>query len=433
MTNRTHREFSPSQSERFTLCRGSVNLLRKVTARPSSAAAIEGTEAHEVLEAGLTNKCTNAIDALAASKHRGTQRNQDFLNSVNDALNYVWTLLDELEMLYGDAQLFIEYEVNPPVQSAPGQAAGYCDIAIYSAKARRLWVIDFKHGYLAKAVIGNTQVKQYAAGFLYDERGFIDPTSVDIVTLVIIQPRAYHPDGDTREYDVTPGDIFDYLMDLDLVIADCLRFDAPLTPGDDQCRFCDARPTCPAVEAKGLALVNETFANIRDVAAPKIPDVNGLDVNRLSYIKQHRAALVGFLDAVDDKIEELIKSGVPVPGFKQVATQARRKWHGNVDERMIKMAALIGVPDYELYNVEPKGIVETEAMMVAAFKARAPRGKKEKAAEEAHQTFAFFTTKETSGNTTIVPEDDPRPSASKASLTFGSLPSILPPPSTKEI
>lgn len=443
---RTHRLFSPSQSERYTLCRGSVNLLRRTPPRPSSRWAEEGTRAHEVLEAGLRNNCKTATEALAVSKHAGMtfedkNKEIEFKGSINDALDYVWTLLEELNIFYGDAVLFIETEVNPPIVSAPGEAAGYCDIAIYSPSARRLWVIDYKHGAgIAKAVIGNTQVSQYACGFLFDPKGFVDPASIDIVTLCIIQPRAFHPDGDIREYDTTPAALWDYLQSLDDIIADCLREDAPLTPGEEQCRFCDARSTCPAAEAAAVAVAKNTFANIRDVAAPKLPDPRTIDINRLSYIKQMQPILKGWLDAVDQHIEEIMRSGLEVPGFKLAETQARREWYldGKTAEDDIatanaiatKLAALIGTSPVDMFRTKLITITDAEKMVVDAFKARVGRGKKKQAAEDGKQAMAFLTLKQSSGNLTVVPADDERPAVNLAAKTFGQISGPLPPTTT---
>lgn len=436
-TQRTHRKFSPSQSERFTLCRGSVNLLQRTPPRPTSKWAEEGTQAHNVLEYALRNSIERAADVLTLADFayitfENDDKRKEFCASVDDALDYVFALLQEIDLLHGDAVLFVESEVHPPVSSAPGEASGFCDIAIYSASARRLWVMDYKHGAgIAKAVIGNSQVKQYACGFLFQDNSSVDPANVDTVTLVIIQPRAFHPDGDIRAYDTTPAALFDYLMELDAIIEDCQRPDAPLTPGEDQCRFCDARTTCPAAEAAALRSISTTFAAVRDVAEPRLPDPKQLDVQRLAYIKQSRSLIVGWLDAVDKHIDELMRSGQEVPGFKMVQTRAEREWYGDDKEVISKLAGLIGCTDYELYRVKMPTITDAERMVVEAFKARVPRGRRKQAAEDAKQAMAFLTLKQSSGNVTVVPAEDPRPAVNKAQQTFGEIKGLQPPTPTE--
>lgn len=438
---RIHTRFSPSRSEQFFLCPGSVNLLARTPSRPTSPYAVGGDIAHAVLEAGLKNGCTNATQSIELTEYGlGVLEEMykeavpdiiDFKASINDALDYVWELMNSLNAQYGDAQMFVEVRVDPPISSAPGEAAGFCDIAIYSAKARRLWVIDYKHGAgVTKSVVGNTQVKQYAAGFLYDDNAPVDKNNVDTVTLVIIQPRAFHPDGDIREYNTSPLELADYLIELDEQIAICMEPNAPLVPGVEQCRFCDARSTCPAIEAKSLSVMREQFKTVRDLRAPALPDVKTLDPFRLGYIKQQMPLIYSWLNDVDKHIYELNMNGIHVPGTKLVEVDAKREWFEKDElKRAEALAALIGCDQTDLYRVKFETITNTEKMIVDAFKRRVSKGRKKQAAEEAKQLFAYHTIKESSGNLTVVLDDDPRPPANRAIKSFGQLNTqeILPP------
>lgn len=431
---REHTRFSPSRSEQFFLCPGSVNLLARTPARPTSIYAEEGIRAHTILEAGLRNGCRTAKKAIECSVHCMDEDFEDgLIPAITDALQYIWEIYDNLNATHGDAQMFIEVRVDPPISSAPGEAAGYCDVALYSAKARHLWVIDYKHGVgISKAVVGNTQVKQYAAGFLYDDQALVDKNNVDTVTLVIIQPRAFHVDGDIREYDTTPLELADYLIELDENIEKCMKPDAPLIPGLEQCRFCDARATCPAIEAKALATVSDQFRTIRDVRAPNLPDVNSLDPQRLSYIKQMMPLIKAWFDDVDKLIYELNMNGVHVPGTKLVEADAKREWYEQDEvKRANELAALIGCEPTDLYRIKFETITAAQQMVVSAFKARVSKGRKKQAAEEARQLFAYFTIKQSSGNLTVVLDDDPRPPANRALTSFGQIAGLLPPSTPK--
>lgn len=432
-TEREHREFSPSRSERFILCPGSVNLLRRTPARERTIYADEGDVAHKVLEAGLTTFAINANQAIENSIYCCEDFDSEFKASINEALSYVWGVMQEVNGKYGDAVLYVETFVNPPVAAAPGEAGGYCDVAIYSAKARHLWVVDYKHGVgIAKAVVGNTQVKQYAAGFLFDENRLVDPESVDDVTLVIVQPRAYHPDGDIREYQTTPGHLWDYLLELEGYIEEALKPDAPLKPGVDQCRFCEARSACPALEARAVAIINPQFNNTRQVTVATLPDPKTMDVQRLSYIKQQFELFRIFMNGVDSHVDELVRSGVHVPGWKMVETNPKRVWYGDENERAYKLASLIGCKPSDLYRTSFKTLTDVEELVVTAFKSRVGKGRKKQAAEEAKQLFAYFTIKESSGNLTLVPEDDPRPAVNKALQSFETIRGAIEPPTINQ-
>lgn len=428
---RGHKRFSPSQAERFLACPGSTALLARVPVRASSPYAEEGTRAHAVFEAALVNQCRNAAEAHAKWTDLFYEPLDDgsneFYLSVQIALDHVYSILDA----YPDAVMWTERFVDPPIESAPGEAGGYCDVLIYVPSIRTLFVIDYKHGAgVAKRANRNPQLLQYAGGALYEDDALVDVSGVDTVVLTIIQPRAFHEDGIIREYDTTPYEIWEHLQDLDAGVAACLAPDAPLVPGEDQCRFCDARTLCPAREAAALQVAGASFSQIGHVDAPSLPRPADLDVNRLAQIRFHAGTLRKFLDDVDAHCEELMRAGYEIPGAKLVEAQARRQWYGTEDDVAKKLAAMIGTQNIDsLYRRVFVPITTAEKMVVEAYKKRVGRGKKDKAAEQARQAFAYLTLKQSSGNLSMVDVDDPRPAVNRVQKTFGSIIGALPPPS----
>lgn len=433
-SDRTHARFSPSQSERFLACPGSVAMLERVPARQESPYAIEGTKAHEVLDAALQNRVRRGLEAhreyssLCMEEFDG-----DFYYSVQVALNYIYELLDE----YPDAVLYNEARVNPPLPSAPGEAAGFCDVAIHIPSIATLYVIDYKHGAgVTKAAKGNSQPLQYASGFLYEENPKVDPATVDKVVCVIIQPRAFHPEGMIREWELTAYEVYEYLDTLDAGVRECLKPNAPLIPeksAGGHCTFCDAKTVCPAREAFGLQkAVNSTFRNIYDVKAPEIPNAYNLDIERIGYIMQWKPYLEKFLADVEKHGQELMEQGFNVPGFKIVETQAKRKWYGSENDIAFKLAALAKTDVAEVMQSKLISITDAERLVVEAFKSSVGRGKKKQAAEDAKAAFALLTLKQSSGAVTVAPIDDPRPAVNKAATTFSGIGNLLPPPSITE-
>jgi hypothetical protein len=444
---RAHRRYSPSQAERFFACKGSNNLLKRVPARASPPYAVEGTNAHTVFEAALANRVRDARVAHEEFSELFAEELDDGVNefylSIQIALDHVYSILDENP----DAELWLERFVDPPINSAPGQAGGYCDVGIYVPSKRTLFVIDYKHGAgVKKSVKGNKQVMQYAAGFLYEANAPVPPEAVDSVVLTIIQPRAFHEDGIIREYEVTPYELWEYLEELDEVVADCERSDAALTPGPWCAEtFCDARTLCPAREAQALQVAQATFSQIQDVSAPALPAPVAMDLNRLARIRFHAPALRKWLDDVDKHCEELARQGHVVPGAKLVETQAKRTYYGSELETARKLAALMGerradeaiaayeqlMKDYpvlnKLYNQKLIPVTSAEKQIVEEYKRRVGRGRKNKAAEEARQAFAFVTLKKSSGNLVLVDEDDKRPAVNRAQNQFAQIPKLTPP------
>lgn len=425
--DRTHSRFSPSQSERFLICPGSVTLIERVAAREGSEHAILGTKAHDVLEKALLHRERSALVAQREHSIYCLETFDDaFITSVQAALDYIYDILDE----HPDAILYNEVKVNPPNEVEPGEASGYCDVAIHIPSIRTLHVIDYKHGVGVAKSAKTTQIKQYALGFMYDEFALIDPASVDTVHLTIIQPRAFHEDGTIRTITCNPYDVYEYLEELENGIKACLKPDAPLVAGDHcHSTFCAARTVCPAREALAVKAVSNQFKNIRDISTITLPAPEGLDVERLSYIKQAGDLLSTWLADVDAHIKELLAQGVHVPGFKIVETEARREWQGDDNELAAKLAALADRPSVDFMRMKLVTITDAERMVTSAFKKRVGKDRAKQAAEDAKRAMALLTIRQSSGNTKVVPEDHPAPAMNRAGIFKATnVAGLLPPP-----
>lgn len=411
---RAHARFSPSQAERFLTCPGSTKLIESVAARETSEYAILGTKAHDVLEKALTNRERSAVVAHAEySVYCFETFSDEFFDAIQMALNYVYDILDENP----DAILYVETQVNPPNQNAKGDASGYCDIAIHIPSLRVLYVIDYKHGVGVAKDPRTPQIRQYALGFLYDENALVDPTTIDHVHMVVIQPRYYRPDGLIREITCSPYEVYEYLDVLENGIVQCLRADAQLNPGEHcHSTFCPARTVCPAREAAAVAAVNTQFKNIRHIDLTTLPPADTLDIERLSYIKGAGELLKEWLEDVDRHVYTLLQQGVYVPGWKLVETDARRQWEG--DENIIaqQLAGLSGKSVLDFLRTQLITITDAEKIVTTEFRARAGKGKAKEAAQDAKKAMAQFTLKKSSGALKVVPEDDPAPAVNRADV-----------------
>lgn len=462
---RTHARYSPSKMERLALCPGSDALCQGVVDR-DSVWSIEGRKAHQVLEAALLNRVQNARAAHVDysdlcmeeldEEYGGPYKK--FYTSVQECIDYVFGILDA----HPDALLWIETQVNPPSDVAPGEASGYCDIAIYIPSTRELIVVDFKNGAgVAKAVIGNKQAKQYAAGFLYDtkspllrthcsvcglpqfdtEHGTTCPNGhggadsltydVDKVTLTIVQPRAFHPDGSPRSYELTPFELYEYLGEMDAIIEACQKSDAPLVPGEEQCQFCPRNTTCPAREAKALQAVNVQFRTVGDVRAPGIPDPATMEAEHVEQAMLVIPLLRQWANSIEKRMFQLMTQGHQSQYFKLVEAQARRRWHGDPEKIASEFMRLTGCDYHDIMKPRLLTITDAEEMIVKKYKERAPRGTKKAAGEDAKRDMAFLTLKDTSGNLTLATMDDDRPPIDRAQTNFAQIGQALQPGDTE--
>lgn len=427
---RTHRRYSPSKMERLTLCPGSDRATFGL-AEKDSEWSIEGTKAHTVLQAALDNKVRDARTAhtdysdlcMELLDERDGGPYKRFYSAIDSALDHVYSLLDN----HPNAVMWIETFVDPPSDAAPGETGGYCDIAIYDPDTKTLWIIDYKHGQgIVKSVRGNPQVQQYAAGFLYDPKSpLAGAGDVDRVVLTILQPRAVSPDGEERSIELTPFEVYEYLATMDDVISKCKDEKAPLIPGQDQCRFCPLNGNgCPAQEAKALAAVSQTFQRVEDIDQSVVPDPYGLDGEHAERAALALPFLRQWANAVEKRLYALIQQGYRPQFHKIVEAEARRQWHGDPVDIAKRFMELTGCQYEEIMRPKLLTITEADELIVDAYKAKAPRGKKKAAAEDARAAMAFLTLKQSSGKMTLVTLDDPRPAVDRAD-TFAQIGSAL--------
>lgn len=417
---RAHRKYSPSQADRFFLCPGSTRLCAPLPARRPDEYAEDGTAGHAALQEALEARVREANTP-----------------SVQFALDYVYGLLDE----YPDAQLFIEEFVNPPLTSLANEGGGFCDVAVFVPSVRRLFIIDYKQGF-QRVLAHSRQLYQYATGFLFDDALPVSADDLDAVTLVVLQPNTVGDPLDT--HDTTPFEVWEYLQSLDEAIALAEQEDAPLVPGPVQCRYCDARALCPAVDKQVVQLLDPEATDM-DALPAEMPSVRVTDVEHLAKVRRHAAMIKKYLSAVDEHCFELLRSGVPVPDAKLVRSSERRRYiSDDMYENAKSIAPLIGFNDADaaidqlkalledpvlaqLFRVSLIPLTDAEKKIVKTAVSKAKRKDHKAAASEARSDFSFMTMKVASETLTMVDASDPRPAVNAAGA-FAHVPKLIPPP-----
>lgn len=415
---RTHAKYAASAAYRWMLCAGSVKLIGRAPKREPSPWAQDGTEAHALLEFSLRGKYRDAWLANVEFDLVPTYRADDEMErlaSVQTALDYVYGILDA----YEDAELILEHQAVFP-SHVTDECGGTNDIIIIVHSLGLMYVIDFKHGAgVAVEVQNNKQM------LIYGVMAFDGIDGEPTVVLVIIQPRAMHRDGPIREWLVPAGHLEDFISEVDDAIISTMADDAPLVPGEAQCRWCDAATICPAIEAKALAAINVNFASVRQVTAETLPKAIEQPVDRLAYILQTRDIVEAWYVECYRHALELAKAGYTIPGHKLVTGDSKRQWHGDEAQIANDLMLLSGAELDDVYPRKLIGILAAEKIVADAFKAQAPEGGVRAAAKEAHQVFSEFTTKEPSETISLVPVGDRRQAVTIQSQ-FGAV--ALPPP-----
>ena len=251
--------------------------------------------------------------------------------------------LDHVEFILKEnpsSTMWVEERVDPPLPSDEGEGAGYCDVVILTPPPHTLYVLDYKHGQgVVKEAVGNRQLLQYAAGFLYGQPQRVDPSQVEEVVLCIMQPRGFHEDAFIREWRTSPKEVEVYLAALDNAVAAGLKDDAPLVPGPDQCRFCPARTVCPAREEDVVRTIRDDLSQVQQLK--DTPQVSAMDVQRMAHIFAKKGQIKKFLDDVETHLWMLARHGHTIPGHKLVEAKGKRRYVGDGTDTAIKLVSAL--------------------------------------------------------------------------------------------
>lgn len=385
--------FPPSSAQRRILCAGSA-VLERGRERKSSEYAASGTATHTLSEWCLTQ----GIDAAAFI---GRVIEVDgFQNDVTDerakrAQLYVDTVRDLHRAVGGE--LLVEQKLPIAWLTREEGAEGTGDTVIVGTT--ELVVVDLKDGNKLVEAIGNPQLAIYAASAL-EIHGLVN--EFETVRMVIVQPRH----DSVQEWVLTPEELRAWIADNVMPAVDRvwealepgLDLADFLNPGDEQCGFCAARATCPALIAQAGELILQTPGatadefedlNTAQAVAPK-----AAEAEIIAKLLPHLDLIETWVKAVRSRGEELLHAGVEVPGYKLVeGRRGGRKWID--DERAEEAMKAMRLKQDEMYD--RKLISPTTAEKLLA-KENPRRWSK---------LQGLIT--QSGGNPTVVPASDPRP------------------------
>jgi hypothetical protein len=280
-------------------------------------------------------------------------------------------------------ELLVEVELDIADITGEPDAIGTSDAVVLRHDEQEIVVIDLKYGRGVK-VIGddNRQLMIYALAVLRIYELIADWLTVRIV---IIQPRVA---GGISEFVVTVEELRAFgdevaragTKALSLVGTNVAVED--LTPGVKQCKWCRAKPDCPAIRAQVL---NE-FADLDASELGDQPDV-GVLLAKVELIE-------GWCKAIRTEAERRLFIGMEVQGYKLVAgKRGNRAWSSEANAIALFKAMRIKQADmYELKLISP---TSADKLLSSKYPRRWAKAQ------------ALITQKE--GSPTVVPVSDPRP------------------------
>ena len=429
----THAQLSPSKRHRWALCPGSIREEAKFPDERSGAAAIDGTHSHTLLEYCIQHD--RFIDPMTQVGAKFEDEDGDFVvdqaraERVKIAVDYIMD-----RSMNGLFKVISEERVDPKHLLGRDDLSGTVDCQIIGPD----WIeiIDYKDGMGVVSAEGNMQLEQYAYGVL---AGYKLPVNVEYpvkrIIMTIIQPKLALKG--MKAITSFERDVRDMLTNMGTIIVQAAATDAPdapLVPGESQCKFCRAKGSCAALASNVMKEVGIMFQPVvtqtLDVAQQSADkDPAQMDDAQIRQIMEAAPLMRQLLEAVEKEALRRLEAGTPIPGLKLVHGRGSRAW-ALPEEEMAEKLVKMGIPKTAIY--ETKLVTPAKAEKLTWEKRD---GTKVSLTDRQLKRMEQEYVTKLAGKLTVVPESDSRPavitnaapmfSAVEAAPAAESLPSWL--------
>lgn len=372
-----------------------------------SPAAVDGTHTHTLLEycvkrliAGLDGKA-EAFIGVTLQDHDG-EFTVDAARAerVEFAMQYIRSRAHLL-----GATVKSEEVVDPQFLIGRDDLSGTVDVQLLSSEV--LEIIDYKDGMGAVEAVDNPQLEQYAFGALSPLYRAGVQNLPKWIRMTIIQPKL-------RERGLN-GVTF-HEMNLESFIPAYQQLlkeanatddkDAPLVPGESQCRYCAHGGNCSARTTTMLAKAGIKFGAVdSEVVLAQVAEKSPLDLTEQQFreIVEALPMIRTWLEGVEEAALARIQSGKPITGLKVVRGRGMRSW-AMTDEEIAAKLSKMGVPKGEIWETKVVSPAKAEKLKWVK-KDGTPKQLTPKQLEVVQQELV----KKSDGKLTVVSAADERP------------------------
>ena len=352
-----HAFLAPSSAHRWVLCPASPGMEAKYPEQGDKPSAVEGTAAHAVMEQLLANRAPPP----------------DATPEMIDGAMLVVDVVRNILAHHPGAWVMVEKPVQIP--RVHPQNWGTPDVRIWDEGSQNLWVIDYKFGHGVVEIFENWQLVDYVAGCLTEINamnsvaGMPATSEVGImVHMAVIQPRAYHPHGPVRWWEVGATLLRDRIHHLSMAADEATSSTAQCKPHPVACEHCSARHACDALQRAAYRGMDIARAAI-GVDLP--PAALGLELRMVDEALQ---LLEARKSGLAQQVEMLMRAGKVVPHWTMIAGQTREKWV-KPDAEVIALGVMMGAdlakPPEAITPAQAKA-KGVDAAVIAAFSMRPP-------------------------------------------------------------
>lgn len=430
----THAALSPSSAYRWMRCPGSVREQAKYPEPLSSPSAADGTHSHSLLEHCVKADLADPMGMVGVKMkdHEGEfVIDAERAKRVKVVIDYVKQKVEALSFMFGEkATVMPERRVNPEHLLGRADMAGTADITIRCGTFTE--IIDLKDGMNAVEAKDNEQLELYGLGGLADYKLPINVEyPVKVVRLTIIQPKlAVKGLPVVSSHDMTTKEVIDLIPKYVVGAAATDAPDAPLVPGDKQCRYCRATG-CSARAAAGLAAagvvfptiivkdapfenmakdaVNQLVTRLEEIAVtdPSTQvaeqDPGSMTNERLVQIIEAAPLMRQMIENAEAEAQRRLEAGQSIKGLKLVNGRGSQAWSLSEDQIAEKLKGM-GLPKDAIWTTKLISPAQAKKVTWANRK-----GEQKQLTERQLKTMEQEYIVKMGGKLTVAPESDPRP------------------------
>ena len=407
----THVMLSPSKRGQWSACPGSVREQAKYPEQSSGPAAVDGTHSHTLLEKAIKASLPAAafIGGVLTDHEGQFTTDKDRAERVQVALDYITErTLALVKAGHLNLKVLTECRVEPEYLLGRKDMGGTVDVQIIGGDTIEL--IDYKDGMGVVDAKGNKQLEQYAMGVL---AGLKLPVNVEYpfkkIRMTIIQPKLTMkglPAVTSHEVDV--AEILAMIPTLVSEAAATDAPDAPLLPGESQCKFCRAKGSCSALASNVMKEVGVMFqpvvsnpVEIAQQSADKDPST--MDDAQIRQIMEAAPLMRQLLEGVEKEALRRLEAGTTIPGLKLVNGRGSRAWSLD-EEQMAEKLIKMGVPKGAVYETKLVSPAKAEKLVWAKRD-----GTQMQLTPRQLKTMDTEYVVKLAGKLTVAPESDSRP------------------------
>lgn len=417
----THATLAPSARVRWGRCPGSVREEAKYPEQPSGPAAIDGTHSHTLLEKCITTDTApiNYIGQVLSDHEGEFVVDAERAERVTVAYNYVFQ--QQAFIGVDVCRILSEKRVDPYLLTGRKDQSGTVDIRLIAPGF--IEIIDYKDGINYVEVENNPQLMQYAVGSIaelmkeYDLKLIPDCT----IRLTVIQPKlrlkGMEPINSWEFSSLRLQEEVFKLMQEGNATDDP---NAPLVPGDEQCKYCRAKG-CAARANQAMQSSGIVFENLEVAKQAAEKNPNELSDQQIKELLEAAPLIRQMLEAAEVEALRRFEAGQSIEGLKVVRGRGSRSWAFPETEMAEKLKKM-GLPKDAIWKTS---LITPAQVEKATWSKR--DGTQVKLTDRQLKTLQGEYIKKSDGKLTVVSASDDRPAVVvSAAPLFSAVESALP-------